>query len=40
MQERKKLKTSGEIISGYIEFPATLMVKKPGESKYVVKAKF
>ena len=31
--KRKSLKTSGEIISGYIAYPARLMVKRPGASR-------
>ena len=31
---RKKLKEEGEIVSGYLNFPARLMVKKMGEDKY------
>ena len=31
---RKRLKDAKEITSGYLEYPAKLMVKKPGEKKY------
>ena len=32
--KRKELKARGDIVSGYIAYPATLVVKKMGESKY------
>ena len=34
MLERKKLKTTNKIQSGYLEYPAKLMVKSVGETKY------
>jgi hypothetical protein len=34
MLERKRLKDTGEIISGYLEYPAKLMVKKVGENDF------
>ena len=32
--ERKRLKESGELVSGYVAYPAKLMVKKRGEKEY------
>ena len=40
MLERKRLKEAGEIIAGYLEYPAKLMVKKAGETKYTLKDTF
>ena len=40
LQERKRLKDSGDIIAGYLQFPATLMVKKEGELKFTVHSQF
>ena len=37
---RKQLKSSGEIVSGYIAFPAKLMVKKERDDRYVCKRDF
>ena len=34
MQERKLLKENNEIISGYLDFPAKLMVKTSKDGKY------
>ena len=34
--ERKQLKESGKIISGYISYPARLLGKYPGSNKYVL----
>ena len=34
MQTRRQLLTSGTIVSGYVEFPAILMVKTSKEAKY------
>ena len=34
MQERKRLKESKDIISGYVDFPAKLMVKVAKDGKY------
>ena len=34
MQERKSLKESNDIISGYVSFPARLMVKENKDGKY------
>ena len=31
--KRKELKEAGEIISGYLKYPARLMIKKPGTSR-------
>ena len=40
MMERKRLKSNNEIISGYIEYPATLMVKRAGDQRFKVEKKF
>ena len=37
---RKEMKQRKEIIKGYVEFPAKLMVLYPGEKTYVEKADF
>ena len=34
MQERKRMKADGEIVSGYVDFPARLMVKTSRDGKY------
>ena len=36
MQKRRELKNEDKNIQGYIKFPATLMIKKPGDPKYYV----
>ena len=40
MMERKRLKDGKQIISGYIEYPATLMVKRAGDQEFKVERKF
>ena len=40
MKERKRLKDNKLIISGYIEYPATLIVKNVGDQGYRVAGKF
>ena len=40
MMERNNLKSSGKIVSGYVEFPADLMIKKPGSTRYELCEKF
>ena len=35
MLVRKKLKKQNLIVSGFVQYPATLMVKKQGDSKYI-----
>ena len=40
MIKRRELKTNGQIISGYVEYPATLMIKKAGDKKYSVEQEF
>ena len=40
MQLRKELKAKKEIIGGYVDYPAILMVKYPGQSKFVQKGDF
>jgi len=37
---RKKLKEEGTIVSGYVSFPAKLMVKKPGGENYYLEKDF
>jgi len=34
MQERRKMKDNREIVSAFVAYPARLMVKRPGETKY------
>ena len=34
LKKRKELKANGEIVKGYISFPAKLMVLKPGRKEY------
>ena len=38
--KRKELKEAGEIVSGYITYPAILMIKKQGERNYVKHSTF
>ena len=40
MLERKNLIDKANIKSGFIEYPATLMVKREGDRNYVIKQKF
>ena len=40
MMERKKLKDKNEIVSGYLEYPAKLMVKQHGENKFKLHMEF
>ena len=36
LKKRKELKSTGEIVSGFIKFPAVLMGKKPGEDRFSI----
>ena len=40
LYERKKLKDKKEIISGYVKFPAILMIKREGDNGFVFKESF
>ena len=40
MIRRKELKFNNIIEKGYVEYPANLMVKKTGESKYTLDKEF
>ena len=40
MKKRYKLKNKDKDIQGYVIYPATLMIKKPGEPKYSVYQEF
>ena len=40
MMERKRLKDNKLIVSGYVDYPAKLMVKKPGAKKYTLENEF
>ena len=40
MKKRRKLKNKGKDTQGYIKYPATLMIKKPGDPKYSVYQEF
>ena len=40
MLERKHLIDKGAIKSGYVEYPATLMVKREGDRSYTIKQKY
>ena len=40
MLERKHLIDKGAIKSGYVEYPATLMVKREGDRSYMIKQKY
>ena len=40
LEKRKELKEKNSIIAGYVQFPAKLMVKKPGQNKYVLAEDF
>ena len=34
MHERRRMKDRGEIVSGFVDYPAILKVKRPGETNY------
>ena len=40
MKKRRKLKNKDKDIQGYVKYPATLMIKKPGDPKYSVYQEF
>ena len=40
MMTRKTLKENGEIVGGYVEYPAKLMVRRQGEKTYSLKQEF
>ena len=40
LAERKRLKEAGELVSGYVAFPAKLMVKKHGDKEYKLHTDF
>ena len=40
LKQRHEMKEEDPSIQGYIRYPATLMIKKPGEKKYKVEKEF
>ena len=40
MKKRRELKNEDKDIQDYVKYPATLMIKKPGDPKYSVYQEF